>query len=126
MQNLKFKDGSTNEEGYIEKPLIVVPIFLSLGDDNVKSGSTGERTNSLFLGVVPSNTKVQVDVFKLSDLKFYAAIVITLALTLFLATICLYQTAHAIIKPLRVLNTRMNEILKADNYNEVDFDTGLS
>ena len=121
---MKFKDGSSSKDGYIEKPLIVAPIFLSLGDADVKSGSTSERTNTLLIGVVPSNIKVQVDVFKPSDLKFYAAIVVTLAVSLLLATIFLYQTAHAIIKPLRVLNTRMNEILKAENYNGVDFDTG--
>lgn len=126
IQTLKYKDGSRNEDGYIEKTLIVAPIFLSLGDADLKSGSTSERTNTLFLGVVPSNTKVQVDVFKPSDLKFYALIVVSLALSLLLATIFLYQTVHAIIKPLRVLNTRMNEILKADNYNECDFNTGLS
>ena len=61
--------------------------------------------------------------FTLEDLKFYAIIVATLVLSLLLSTYCVFQTSHAVIKPLRILNQRMNEILKANNYNELGLDS---
>ena len=60
---------------------------------------------------------------QLSDLKYYSAIVACLIVSLFLSTYCVFQTSHAVIKPLRVLNMRMTEILQEDNYNEVQLDS---
>ena len=47
----------------------------------------------------------------MSDIKYYAAIFVGLILSLFLSTYCVFQTSHTVIKPLRILNMRMNEIL---------------
>ena len=46
--------------------------------------------------------------------------------SLLLAVFCVYKTSDAVIKPLRVLNKRMSEMLQEENYNEVNFDMSSS
>ena len=117
---MKFNDGS----GTGDKSLIVSPVYLSLEDFNsVRSGGNAPRSYSFYVGVVPVPTVVPVKSFEWSDFKYYAAILCTLVLSLLLSTYCVFQTSHAVIKPLRILNMRMNEILQADNYNEVHLDS---
>ena len=111
---LKFNDGITTE-----KTLIVAPIFLSLNDESVDS----ERTFCFYLGLVPKDESVDVKVFMLEDLKYYGAIFVTLIVSLLLSTYCVFQTSHTVIKPLRILNMRMNEILQEDNYDAVSLDS---
>ena len=55
-------------------------------------------------------------------MKYYSAIAACLIFSLLLSTYCVNQTSSAVIKPLRILNMRMNEILQEDNYNEVQLD----
>ena len=117
-----FKDGTKSGDEFIEKQLIVAPVFLSLEDTQGFDGDY-PRTYCFYVGVVPTQTEVDVSPFELSDLKYYAAILVTLVLSLILSTYCVFQTSHAVIKPLRVLNMRMNEILQEENYNEVSLDT---
>ena len=59
----------------------------------------------------------------LEDLKYYGAIFVTLIVSLLLSTYCVFQTSHTVIKPLRILNMRMNEILQEDNYDAVSLDS---
>ena len=46
-------------------------------------------------------------------------IVVTLIASLSLTAVCVFQTSHSVIKPLRQLNSRMREILESDNLSEV-------
>ena len=46
-----------------------------------------------------------------------------LTLSLLITTCCVFQLSHSVIKPLRVFNTRMNEILQEDNYNDVSMNS---
>ena len=62
---------------------------------------------------------IVVKAFEWKDMKYYSAIFVTLILSLVLSTYCVFQTSHAVIKPLRVLNMRMSEILQEDNNAEV-------
>ena len=119
---LTFKDGTkySTTGDYKEKSLIVSPIYLSLQD--TKDTSSESRTYSFYVAVVPEETTIQVEVFEMSDLKYYGAIFLVLILSLLLSTYCVFQTSHAVIKPLRILNTRMNEIMQEGNYNEVNLD----
>jgi hypothetical protein len=72
---------------------------------------------------VPKEVKVEVNVF--SDfLGYYIVIGVTLALSLLFSTYCIFKTSHTVIKPLRVLNERMNEILADNNHNEIEMDSG--
>lgn len=100
----------------------MAPIKVSLSDiteEMIQAEQKAERTVSYYIGVVPQEQKINVEVFQPSDLINYAIIVATLVLSLILSTYCVFQTSHAVIKPLRILNTRMNEILQANNYNDV-------
>ena len=102
-----FKDGSKDGDSFAEKSLIFAPIKVSLAHTSVDDYAeeiNEERTISFYIGVVPLTQKVSVDVFTLEDLKFYAMIVATLILSLLLSTYCVFQTSHAVIKPLRILN----------------------
>ena len=67
---------------------------------------------------MPKDSIIEVKVFEWSDIKYYSAILLTLIISLLLSTYCVFQTSHAVIKPLRVLNMRMNEILQDDNYDQ--------
>ena len=85
---------------------------------------TGDnRTYSFYLGVVPKEIEIEVKVFEAGDLIYYGAILVTLIMSLLLSTYCVFQTSHAVIKPLRVLNMRMNEILQSGDYSEVHLDS---
>ena len=42
-------------------------------------------------------------------------------LSLFLSIYFVFQTSHAVIRPLRNLNSRMNEVIEQENTNEIDF-----
>ena len=57
-------------------------------------------------------------------MKYYGSILVTLILSLLLSTYCIFQTSNAVLKPLRVLNMRMNEILQDDNFDEVSLGQG--
>ena len=46
-----------------------------------------------------------------------------LILALLISTYCVFQTSHTVIKPLRVLNKRMTEILQSDNVDDVNLDS---
>lgn len=96
-----------------------MPVFLSLIDNSLDQGTKveGEDSYAFLIGVVPTVESFNVKFFQSKDLWYYVIIVTTLIASLFLTTCCVFQTSHAIIKPLRVLNTRMNEILEEDNYN---------
>ena len=72
---------------------------------------------------MPRDESVDVKVFMLEDLKYYGAIFVTLIVSLLLSTYCVFQTSHTVIKPLRILNMRMNEILQEDNYDAVSLDS---
>ena len=43
----------------------------------------------------------------------------TLVVSLGLTAVCVFQTSHSVIKPLRQLNSRMREILESDTLNQV-------
>ena len=64
-----------------------------------------------YMGVVSKEVPINVQVFEPRDLLYYGAIFTILVLSLLLSTYCVFQTSHAVIKPLRALNMRMNEIL---------------
>ena len=83
----------------------------------------GTDTYVFIIGVVPKVTNFEVNSFQLKDLWYYSGILATLGTSLLLTTCCVFQTSHAVIKPLRVLNTRMKEILQDDNYNEVSMNS---
>ena len=82
-------------------------------------GTTTEDTREykFYIAVVPQEIPIDVKNFEVSDLRYYAAIFVTLVISLLLSTYCVFQTSHAVIKPLRILNMRMNEILQDDSYN---------
>ena len=64
---------------------------------------------------------MNIDVVTLEkdDWKTYVLIVCTLVFVLILTGLCIFQIAHSVIKPLRVLNSRMREILESKNLSEV-------
>ena len=64
-----------------------------------------------------------MQVFQWNDMKYYGSVAAVLVASLLLSTYCVFHTSHAVIKPLRILNMRMNEILQANNYNEVHLDS---
>ena len=39
-------------------------------------------------------------------------------LSFLLSIYCVFQTSHTVVRPLRVLNARMNEILQSNNLND--------
>ena len=118
--DIKFMGVSESDE--IEKSLIVAPVFLSLIDNSLDQGIKVSGTDSyvFIIGVVPKVTNFEVKSFQLTDLWLYCALILSLCVSLLLTTCCVFQMAHAVIKPLRVFNTRMNEILQEDNYNDVN------
>lgn len=72
---------------------------------------------------MPKPIDIDIGLFDISDLKYYSAMLVALVLSLLLSAYCVFQTSHAVIKPLRILNMRMNEILQEENYNEVSLDS---
>lgn len=90
-----------------------------ISENSISDQENAERTVAFYIGVVPKEQKINVNVFELSDLKYYGSVAAVLIVSLILSTYCVFQTSHAVIKPLRILNMRMNEILQANNYNEV-------
>ena len=92
-KDITFKDGTSTSSGYKKKHLIVAPIYLSLKDEVIDSeGEQIEesRTYSFYMGVVPKETTIEVKSFEWSDLKYYAAILVTLVLSLMLSTYCVF------------------------------------
>ena len=88
-----FKDGTKEGGDFAEKSLIFAPIKVSLAHTSVDDYAeeiNEERTISFYIGVIPLQQKVSVDVFTLEDLKFYALIVATLILSLLLSTYCVF------------------------------------
>ena len=88
-----FKDGTKEGGNFAEKSLIFAPIKVSLAHTSVDDYAeeiNEERTISFYIGVIPLQQKVSVDVFTLEDLKFYALIVATLILSLLLSTYCVF------------------------------------
>ena len=71
---------------------------------------------------MPIDEVIDLKAFEWSDMKFYGSVFVILVVSLMLSTYCIFQTSHAVIKPLRVLNQRMNEILQAENFDEVQLD----
>ena len=69
------------------------------------------------MGVVPSERLVPVKAFSSNAWKQFFGILVALVLAHIFSHYCIFQTSHTIIKPLRVLNMRMNEILSEENYN---------
>lgn len=61
-------------------------------------------------------------VFEPKDLIFYGTIFVCLVIALLASTVCVFQTSHAVIKPLRVLNMRMTEILQGDSYDQINLE----
>ena len=80
------------------------------------------RTYVFYTGVVLAKFSITVSVFEVNDLIYYSLIAAALVLSLLLSTYCVFQTSHQVIRPLRILNTRMNEILQEDNYDSLDLD----
>ena len=73
----------------------------------------------MYIGVVPIIEQVHVEAFEIEDWWRYILILVTLIVSLGLTAICVFQTSHSVIKPLRQLNSRMREILESDTLNEV-------
>ena len=69
---------------------------------------------------------VQIALFEVSDLKFYSVVFVILVCSLLISNCCLRQTSSIIINPLHRLNARMNDVLKAENFNDVHFNAGHS
>ena len=100
----------------------MAPILLTVNDVYGDSTDTG-RVYEYYIGIIPQEQTIEVQVFEISDLRYYSAIVATLVLSLLASTYCVFQTSSAVIKPLANLNQRMNEILQEDNFNDFNLDS---
>lgn len=107
------------------KSLIVAPILIQIKDTQGLDDEElhNSRTYQFYLGVVLESFTIEVNMFEVSQLVTFSIIIITLILSLCLSTYCVFQTSHHVIKPLRILNTRMMEILQQDNYDSVNLDS---
>ncbi len=103
--------------------MVISPIYLSLQD--IEEGKVSyKRTAELFLGVVPIKKEVMLVGFEPSDLKYYSVVFVILGSSLLVSIYCLRQTVTIIINPLHLLNARMNDVLRAENFNDVQFNEG--
>ena len=73
----------------------------------------------MYIGLVPKDYTIEIQVMDQQDWKTYVMIICTLIASLSLTAVCIFQTSHTVIKPLRRLNTRMREILESENLGEV-------
>ena len=101
---IRYQDGREKvNEVYVEKSLIIAPIDLVLkGETNSDDMTdTSPPSYTMYIGVVPKFQQATVEAFELVDWWRYLLIIMTLVVSLGLTAICVFQTSHSVIKPLR-------------------------
>ena len=58
---------------------------------------------------------------ELKDLWIYSGYFVLITFSISLSVYFVFQTSHAVIRPLRTLNLRMIEVIEQENINEGDF-----
>ena len=101
--------------------LIVSTINLRL--KHLKNESNEELTYAFMMGAVPKSPKINVKMFKWSDLKTYSACLIALILSMMISAYCVHRTSSAVMFPLRQLNMRMTEILQDEKLDSATLDS---
>ena len=106
---------SQYETGETNKTLIVAPIILIRNGDYIEYHYEREKDEylGLYIGLVPADVNMNVVTLEKGDWKTYLLIACTLVFSLILTGLCIFQISHSVIKPLRVLNSRMREILES-------------
>ena len=106
-----------------DNTIIAAPIINVLLDDPYEGNLTKReddneeplKTQSFYLGMNLVQPDITMDFFRADDIKQYGTAVGVLLVFIIFSICCVFQVSHTVIRPLRVLNSRMMEIIESDN-----------
>ena len=118
--SLSYTDGSEGIGG--RKILIIAPVLLK---QKATDRAANKEVLALYLGLVPTEEPVSIGAFRAGDWLGFLALVVIWFGSISLTALCVFRTSHSVINPLRKLNSRMREILEAEELNETNLQMDL-